>query len=90
MSIPTQRPYVASGISIGTAAPVFAIGGDVAGPMSSAFHIATEQMGMVFSPACVAFTLAILIFGGLWIHFRAGGGCRAVQVSTPSTQGWRP
>jgi len=34
-----QRLFVASCISIGTAAMVFAIRGDVAGPMSAAFHM---------------------------------------------------
>jgi fucose permease len=60
-----QRLFVASCISIGTAAMVFAIRGDVAGPMSAAFHITNEQMGMVFSPAFFAFTLAIFITGNL-------------------------
>src|SRR5262245_32023461 len=60
-----QRLFVTSCISIGTAAMVFAIRGDVAGPMSAAFHITNEQMGMVFSPAFFAFTLAIFISGNL-------------------------
>jgi len=60
-----QRLFVASCISIGTAAMVFAIRGDVAGPMSAAFHITNEQMGMVFSPAFFAFTLAIFTTGNL-------------------------
>ena len=33
--------------------------------MSAAFHITNEQMGMVFSPAFFAFTLAIFITGNL-------------------------
>jgi hypothetical protein len=60
-----HRLFVTSCISIGTAALVFAIRGDVAGPMSAAFHITNEQMGLVFSPAFFAFTLAILISGNL-------------------------
>ena len=52
-------------MSIGTAAMVFAIRGDVAGPMSATFHLTNEQMGMVFSPAFLAFTLAILVTGNL-------------------------
>jgi len=60
-----QRLFVASCLSIGTAAMVFAIRGDVAGPMSAAFHITNEQMGLVFSPAFFAFTLAIFISGNL-------------------------
>ena len=60
-----QRLFITSCISIGTAAMVFAIRGDVAGPMSAAFHITNEQMGVVFSPAFFAFTLAIFISGNL-------------------------
>src|SRR4051812_2238045 len=60
-----QKLFVASCISIGTAALVFAIRGDVAGPMSAAFHITNEQMGLVFSPAFFAFTLAIFLSGNL-------------------------
>jgi fucose permease len=58
-----QRLFVASCLSIGTAAMVFAIRGDVAGAMSASFHLTNEQMGMVFSPAFFAFTLAIVITG---------------------------
>src|ERR1700737_36876 len=60
-----SRLFITSCISIGTAAMVFAIRGDVAGPMSAAFHITNEQMGLVFSPAFFAFTLAIVISGNL-------------------------
>lgn len=60
-----QKLFVASCMSIGTAAMVFAIRGDIAGPMTSAFHITNEQMGLVFSPAFWAFTLAIFISGNL-------------------------
>lgn len=65
MLINRRRLFVASCFSIGTAAMVFAIRGDVAGPLSAAFHITNEQMGMVFSPAFFAFTLAIFISGNL-------------------------
>ena len=34
-----RRLFVASCISIGTAAMVFAIRGDIAGPMSATFHL---------------------------------------------------
>jgi fucose permease len=61
----SQRLFVTSCLSIGTAAMVFAIRGDVAGPMSAAFHITNEQMGMVFGPAFFAFTLAIFLSGNL-------------------------
>ena len=49
-----SKLFIASCISIGTAAMVFAIRGDTAGPMSAAFHITNEQMGLVFSPAFFA------------------------------------
>ena len=38
--------FIASCISIGTAAMVFAIRGDVAGPMSAAFHITNEKTAL--------------------------------------------
>src|SRR5918995_5959112 len=60
-----QKLFVASCISIATASMVFAIRGDVAGPLSQAFRITNEQMGLVFSPAFWAFTLAIFISGNL-------------------------
>jgi fucose permease len=60
-----QKLFVTSCLSIGTAAAVFAIRGDVAGPMSAAFQITNEQMGLIFSPAFWAFTIAIFISGNL-------------------------
>jgi MFS family permease len=60
-----QRLFVASCVSLVTTSMVFAIRGDVAGPMSSAFRITNEQMGLIFSPAFWAFTIAIFISGGL-------------------------
>jgi MFS family permease len=65
MNTDKNRLFVASCLSIGTASVVFAIRGDVAGAISSAFHITNEQMGVVFSPAFWAFTLAIFISGNL-------------------------
>jgi MFS family permease len=63
--MPRQRLFVASCISLVTTSMVFAIRGDVAGPMSAAFQITNEQMGLIFSPAFWAFTLAIFISGAL-------------------------
>jgi len=60
-----QRLFVASCVSLVTTAMVFAIRGDVAGPMSSAFQITNEQMGLNFNPAFWAFTIAIFISGAL-------------------------
>jgi MFS family permease len=65
MKTDKHKLFVASCLSIGTASVVFAIRGDVAGAISSAFHITNEQMGVVFSPAFWAFTLAIFISGNL-------------------------
>jgi MFS family permease len=63
--MPRQRLFVASCISLVTTSMVFAIRGDVAGPMSAAFQITNEQMGLIFSPAFWAFTIAIFISGAL-------------------------
>lgn len=60
-----QKLFITSCLSIGTAAMVFAIRGDVAGSLTAAFHITNEQMGMIFSPAFWAFTIAIFISGNL-------------------------
>jgi MFS family permease len=60
-----QRLFVASCVSLVTTSMVFAIRGDVAGPMSTAFRITNEQMGLIFSPAFWAFTIAIFISGAL-------------------------
>ncbi len=60
-----QRLFVASCLSIATASVVFAIRGDIAGPLSRAFQISNEQMGLVFSPAFWAFTVAIFVSGSL-------------------------
>jgi fucose permease len=61
----TQRLFVASCLSIATASVVFAIRGDIAGPLSQSFQITNEQMGLVFSPAFWAFTMAIFVSGSL-------------------------
>jgi fucose permease len=60
-----NRLFVASCISLVTTAMVFAIRGDIAGAMSSAFQLTNEQMGLIFSPAFWAFTIAIFISGAL-------------------------
>src|SRR5262245_31124807 len=60
-----HKLFVASCLSLGTASMVFAIRGDVAGALSQSFHITNEQMGIVFSPAFWAFTIAIFISGNL-------------------------
>ena len=63
--MPRQRLFVASCISLVTTSMVFAIRGDVAEPMRLAFQLTNEQMGLIFSPAFWAFTIAIFISGAL-------------------------
>lgn len=60
-----QKLFIASCLSIATASVVFAVRGDIAGALSQTFHITNEQMGIVFSPAFWAFTMAIFISGNL-------------------------
>src|SRR6185503_8342696 len=57
--------FVASCVSLVTTSMVFAIRGDVAPAMSTAFQLTNEQMGLIFSPAFWAFTVAIFISGAL-------------------------
>src|SRR5258708_25528546 len=74
-----QRLFVASCVSLVTTSMVFAIRGDVAGPMSSAFRLTNEQMGLIFSPAFWAFTIAIFISGALVDMV----GMRALHILSP-------
>ena len=60
-----QKLFVASCVSLVTTSMVFAIRGDVAPAMSAAFQLTNEQMGLIFSPAFWAFTVAIFISGAL-------------------------
>jgi MFS family permease len=60
-----QKLFVASCVSLVTTSMVFAIRGDVAPAMSAAFQLTNEQMGLIFSPAFWAFTIAIFISGAL-------------------------
>ncbi len=60
-----RRLFVTSCISLATASMVFALRGDIAGQMTAEFHMTNEQMGVIFSPAFWAFTVAIFISGTL-------------------------
>jgi MFS family permease len=60
-----QKLFVASCVSLVTTSMVFAIRGDVAPSLSAAFQLTNEQMGLIFSPAFWAFTVAIFISGAL-------------------------
>ncbi len=52
-------------VSLVTTAMVFAIRGDIEPAMRETFHLTAEQMGLIWSPAFWAFTVAILISGAL-------------------------
>jgi fucose permease len=56
--------FVTSSISLATCAVSFAVRGDVAGAMGTAFHLTNEQVGVVLSPAFYGFALSIIL-GGL-------------------------
>lgn len=60
-----SRLFVTCCVSLVTTAMVFAIRGDIEIAMSSAFHLSAGQMGLIWSPAFWAFTIAILISGAL-------------------------
>ena len=60
-----RKLFLVSCVSLVTTSMVFAIRGDIANSMSSAFQITNEQMGLIFSPAFWAFTIAIFISGAL-------------------------
>lgn len=57
--------FLASCVSLVTTSMVFAIRGDIATAMAAAFHLTNEQLGLIFSPAFWAFTIAIFISGAL-------------------------
>lgn len=61
----TSRLFVASCISLVTTAMVFAIRGDIEPAMSAAFQLTAQQMGLIWSPAFWAFTIAIFLSGAL-------------------------
>jgi MFS family permease len=60
-----QQLFIASCLSLVTTSMVFAIRGDVAPAVSAAFQLTNEQMGLIFSPAFWAFTVAIFVSGAL-------------------------
>jgi MFS family permease len=60
-----QKLFVTSCVSLVTTSMVFAIRGDIAPAMSGAFRLTNEQMGLIFSPAFWAFTIAIFVSGAL-------------------------
>ncbi len=60
-----SRLFVTSCVSLVTTAMVFAIRGDIEPAMREVFHLTAQQMGLIWSPAFWAFTIAILISGAL-------------------------
>lgn len=60
-----QRLFVASCISLLTTSMVFAIRGDIEPALSAAFHLNKEQMGLIWGPAFLGFTIAIFISGAV-------------------------
>ena len=60
-----SRLFVTSCVSLVTTAMVFAIRGDIEPAMRDVFHLTAQQMGLIWSPAFWAFTIAILISGAL-------------------------
>jgi MFS family permease len=60
-----SKLFLASCVSLVTTAMVFAVRGDTADAMGSAFHLTHEQLGLIFSPGFWCFTVAIFISGAL-------------------------
>ena len=60
-----SRLFVTSCVSLVTTAMVFAVRGDIEPAMREAFQLTAGQMGLIWSPAFWAFTLAIFISGAL-------------------------
>ena len=60
-----SRLFVTSCVSLVTTAMVFAVRGDIEPAMREAFKLTAGQMGLIWSPAFWAFTLAIFISGAL-------------------------
>lgn len=57
--------FIVSAVSLVTTSMSFAIRGDVANAISSAFHISNEQLGLVFSPAFWAFAVGAVASGAV-------------------------
>ncbi len=60
-----SRLFVTSCVSLVTTAMVFAVRGDIEPAMREAFKLTAGKMGLIWSPAFWAFTLAIFISGAL-------------------------
>ena len=60
-----SRLFITSCVSLVTTAMVFAVRGDIEPAMREAFQLTAGQMGLIWSPAFWAFTVAIFISGAL-------------------------
>jgi len=60
-----SRLFITSCVSLVTTAMVFAVRGDIEPAMRDAFQLTAGQMGLIWSPAFWAFTVAIFISGAL-------------------------
>jgi MFS family permease len=91
-----SKLFVTSCVSLVTTAMVFAVRGDIEPAMRDAFHLTAGQMGLIWSPAFWAFTVAIFISGALvdlvgmrTLHILSGlgylGGVALVLLAPYST-----
>ena len=55
------RLFIASCTSMLTTALVFAIRGDIEGPLRESFHLSAEQMGLIWGPAFFGFTASVFL-----------------------------
>ncbi|RPI57449.1 MAG: MFS transporter [Acidobacteria bacterium] len=60
-----SKLFITSCVSLVTTAMVFAVRGDIEPAMRDAFQLTAGQMGLIWSPAFWAFTVAIFISGAL-------------------------
>jgi len=60
-----SKLFITSCVSLVTTSMVFAIRGDIEPALSGDFQLTAQQMGLIWSPAFWAFTLAILVSGAL-------------------------
>ncbi len=91
-----SKLFVTSCVSLVTTAMVFAVRGDIEPAMRDAFKLTAGQMGLIWSPAFWAFTIAIFISGALvdlvgmrTLHILSGvgylGGVALVLLAPYST-----
>lgn len=57
--------FIVSCISLCVTSMIFIIRGDIEGSLTSEFHLSKEQMGLIWGPAFLGFTIAIFICGAI-------------------------